>query len=61
MALRTYSFPILKSYWPFFVTGVVTYWGVGKAADLSANTAEFINDPRNPRFQNGGKFIELEK
>ncbi|KND95819.1 hypothetical protein QG37_07921 [Candidozyma auris] len=25
------------------------------------DTDEFINDPRHPRFANGGKFIDLEK
>lgn len=39
----------------------VTYYLVGKAADASMNSSEFINDPRHPRFANGGKFIDLEK
>ncbi|KAH3900045.1 probable ATP synthase subunit J, mitochondrial [Saccharomycodes ludwigii] len=57
---KRYSFPLVKYYWPFFATGAAVYWLVGKAATASANSAEFINDPRNPRFQRGEKLVELK-
>ncbi|SCU78806.1 LADA_0A07778g1_1 [Lachancea dasiensis] len=57
---KRFSTPILKPYWPFFVGGVAVYWAVGKAASASAQTSEFINDPRNPRFARGEKPVELK-
>lgn len=58
--MKKFATPVLKPYWPFFVGGVITYWMIGKAASASANTAEFINDPRNPRFARGEKVVELK-
>ncbi|EJS42506.1 atp18p [Saccharomyces arboricola H-6] len=58
--LKRFPTPILKVYWPFFVAGAVVYYGVSKAADFSSSTKEFINDPRNPRFAKGGKFVEVD-
>ncbi|EDO15714.1 hypothetical protein Kpol_1000p27 [Vanderwaltozyma polyspora DSM 70294] len=55
---KRFSTPVLKVYWPFFISGVGIYALFGKFADLSANSKEFINDPRNPRFEKGGKYIE---
>lgn len=57
-ALKRFSTPVLKPYWPFFVGGVVVYYLVGKAANASAGTSEFVNDPRNPRFARGEKPVE---
>lgn len=59
--IKRFNTPILKPYWPFFVGGVITYWAVGKVAEASASTDEFINDPRNPRFARGGKPVEIKK
>ncbi|AET39942.1 F1F0 ATP synthase subunit i Ecym_5168 [Eremothecium cymbalariae DBVPG len=59
--MKRFATPILKPYWPFFVGGVTVFWLVSKAASASANSAEFINDPRNPRFQRGGKHTELKE
>lgn len=39
----------------------ITYFLVYKASIASMNSDEFINDPRHPRFAQGGKFIDLEK
>lgn len=39
----------------------MTYALIWKGADASMNSAEFINDPRHPRFASGGKFIDLDK
>lgn len=36
------------------------YYTFGKVAHLSANSDEFINDPRNPRFARGEKPVELK-
>lgn len=58
MLPKKFPTPLLKPYWPFFVSGVVVYYMMGKAADMSANTSEFINDPRNPRFNRGEKLAE---
>lgn len=58
--MKRFGTPILKPYWPFFVGGAVVFYLVGKAADASANSAEFINDPRNPRFARGEKTVELK-
>lgn len=58
--MKRFPTPILKPYWPFFVGGVAVYWLVGKAAEASANSSEFINDPRNPRFARGEKPVELK-
>jgi F-type H+-transporting ATPase subunit j len=59
-ALKRFPTPVLKPYWPFFAGGVIVYYLVGKAADASAGTSEFINDPRNPRFARGEKPVELK-
>lgn len=59
-ALKRFPTPMFKPYWPFFAGGVIVYWLVGKAADASSNTREFINDPRNPRFARGEKPIEFK-
>ncbi|CCE91646.1 F1F0 ATP synthase subunit i TDEL_0D00620 [Torulaspora delbrueckii] len=59
--LKRFSTPILKPYWPFFVGGAIMYWTFGKVANLSANSNEFINDPRNPRFARGEKPVELKQ
>ncbi|CCG21633.1 Atp18 F1F0 ATP synthase complex subunit [Candida orthopsilosis Co 90-125] len=60
-SLPKYPFPVLKTYWPYAVGAGVTYYLIYKASIASANSDEFINDPRNPRFKNGGKFIDLNK
>lgn len=39
----------------------ITYFLIYKFSIASMNSDEFINDPRHPRFSNGGKFIDLEK
>ncbi|GMM38700.1 F1F0 ATP synthase subunit I [Saccharomycopsis crataegensis] len=59
--MKRYATPILKPYWPFFVGGGLTYYLVAKAANASANTEEFINDPRNPRFAREKTTEELFK
>ncbi|KAI5957507.1 ATP18 [Candida theae] len=53
--LRTFSLLTIDN-----IAGV-TYYLIYKASIASANSDEFINDPRNPRFKNGGKFIDLNK
>lgn len=55
MMIKRFNFPVVKYYWPFFVSGALVYYGVSKAADAMANSEQYINDPRNPRFQKGGK------
>ncbi|CDK28958.1 unnamed protein product [Kuraishia capsulata CBS 1993] len=50
--------PVFKAYWPFFTGAVVTTYLIAKAADLSMNSQEFINDPRHPRFAQGVKPAE---
>lgn len=45
----------------FLPIASITYFLVYKASVASANTDEFINDPRNPRFASGGKIVDLEK
>jgi len=59
-ALQRFNAPILKPLWPFFVGGAIVFYGISKAADASASTREFINDPRNPRFARGEKPIEFK-
>lgn len=58
--LKKFPTPLLKPYWPFFVGGAVVYYTFAKVSDLSANSSEFINDPRNPRFARGEKPVELK-
>ncbi|ABN64218.1 Subunit i/j of mitochondrial ATP synthase [Scheffersomyces stipitis CBS 6054] len=60
MALR-FPTPVFKYYWPYAAGATITYYLVYKGATASMNSDEFINDPRHPRFQSGGKFIDLEK
>ncbi|KAL6452613.1 ATP18 ATP synthase subunit J [Candida maltosa Xu316] len=56
-----FPFPVMKTYWPYAIGASITYYLVYKGSIASANSDEFINDPRNPRFTSGGKFIDLEK
>ncbi|AGO12506.1 AaceriAER163Wp [[Ashbya] aceris (nom. inval.)] len=58
---KKFPTPVLKPYWPFFASGAAIYWVMSKVADASANSAEFINDPRHPRFARGEKPVELAK
>lgn len=58
---KRFNTPVLKPLWPFFVGGAIVFWAVGKAADASSRTDEFINDPRNPRFARGEKPVEIKK
>lgn len=54
------SIQLLTKLLTFFLAAV-TYFLIYKASVASANSDEFINDPRHPRFATGGKFIDLEK
>ncbi|CCE61709.1 hypothetical protein TPHA_0B00370 [Tetrapisispora phaffii CBS 4417] len=58
MLPKRFPTPIMKPLWPFFIGGATVFCLMGKAADLSAGTKEFINDPRNPRFARGEKPVE---
>ncbi|RLV93644.1 ATP synthase subunit J mitochondrial [Spathaspora sp. JA1] len=60
MALPVYGFPLVKTYWPYFAGAGITYFLIYKASQASMNSAEFINDPRHPRFASGEKVIDLE-
>ncbi|AOW27114.1 F-type H+-transporting ATPase subunit J [Candida albicans P57072] len=60
-SLPRYPFPVLKTYWPYAIGAGITYYLVYKGSIASANSDEFINDPRNPRFAKGGKYIDLDK
>ncbi|CAH2448066.1 F1F0 ATP synthase subunit j, mitochondrial [Komagataella phaffii CBS 7435] len=55
-----YAVPILKPYWTFFAGAGITYYLIGKAANASMNSDEFINDPRHPRFNRGEKVIDIK-
>ncbi|CCH61530.1 hypothetical protein TBLA_0E04780 [Henningerozyma blattae CBS 6284] len=55
--ISRFSFPIVKHYWPVFVSATAMYYVVGKAADAYSQTDEYINDPRNPRFLRGEKWL----
>ncbi|GAV52357.1 hypothetical protein ZYGR_0AG03480 [Zygosaccharomyces rouxii] len=57
---KKFPTPLVKPYWPFYLAGAVMFYTIGKAADASANTPAFINDPRNPRFARGEKPVELK-
>ncbi|KAI5951740.1 ATP18 [Candida jiufengensis] len=60
-SLPRFPFPVAKTYWPYAVGAVITYYLVYKGSVASMNSDEFINDPRHPRFKNGGKYIDLSK
>ncbi|ODQ46304.1 hypothetical protein PICMEDRAFT_58643 [Pichia membranifaciens NRRL Y-2026] len=53
MGVKAYKFPLVKYYWPFFAGFGITTVLISKAASALADTEEYINDPRNPRFANG--------
>ncbi|CCF56979.1 hypothetical protein KAFR_0B06820 [Kazachstania africana CBS 2517] len=57
--LRRYSTPILKPYWPFFLGGAIVYYGMSKFTTKVMDSDEYINDPRHPRFNKGGKLVDL--
>lgn len=57
--LKYFGTPVLKTYWPYAAASVVTFFLLSAGADASANSKEFINDPRNPRFKQGGKIVEV--
>ncbi|AMD22099.1 HGL241Wp [Eremothecium sinecaudum] len=59
--MKRYPTPILKPYWPFFAGGAVVFWLVSKAAEASQNSEKFINDPRHPRFRQGGAALQLKE
>ncbi|KAG0675098.1 atp18 subunit J of the mitochondrial F1F0 ATP synthase [Kluyveromyces marxianus] len=59
--VKRFPTPVLKPYWPFFAGGAIMLYAISKAADLSANSKEFINDPRNPRFARGEKPLKEEQ
>ncbi|KAG7195951.1 atp18 subunit J of the mitochondrial F1F0 ATP synthase [Scheffersomyces spartinae] len=59
MALPKFPTPVLKVYWPFAAGAAVSYFLVWKGGNALQDTDEYINDPRHPRFQKGGKFIDL--
>ncbi|CAN6646536.1 ATP synthase subunit J, mitochondrial [Trichomonascus vanleenenianus] len=42
-----YNFPLLKTYWPFAIGGLVTLYAIKQGADAMALTPEYIDDPRN--------------
>lgn len=59
--ITRFATPIAKHYWPFFVSGAVLYYGIGKTAEAYSKSDEFINDSRNPRFARGEKIVELKQ
>lgn len=59
--LKRYPTPVLKPYWPFFVGGLLVYWGASKFTNTMLHVDEYVNDPRNPRFSRGEKLVELNK
>ncbi|KAK7203112.1 ATP synthase subunit J, mitochondrial [Myxozyma melibiosi] len=50
---KKYPTPIVKPLWPFMVGAAITYYAIGKAADVMMDTDEFKNDPRNPKLAKG--------
>ncbi|QOU18146.1 ATP18 [Brettanomyces bruxellensis] len=52
---KVYRYPVFKTYWPFFVGAVATYYLIGKAQSAMENSEQYINDPRHPRFRRGEK------
>lgn len=59
--LKRYPTPILRPYWPFFVGGLIVYWGASKFSNAMLHADEFVNDPRNPRFARGEPLAEVKK
>jgi F-type H+-transporting ATPase subunit j len=59
--VKRFATPVFKYFWPYAAGSAITYYLIYMGANASMNSAEFINDPRHPRFANGGKFIELDK
>ncbi|KAF8537994.1 ATP synthase j chain-domain-containing protein [Trichophaea hybrida] len=45
---KKFNTPILRPMAPFFVAGVVVFYGINSFSKVLANTDEFKNDPRNP-------------
>ncbi|RPB01446.1 hypothetical protein L873DRAFT_657199 [Choiromyces venosus 120613-1] len=46
---RKWPTPVAKPLAPFFVAGVVIFYGVNSLSNFLASTEEYKNDPRNPR------------
>jgi len=44
---KKFNTPILKPMGPFFIAGVVVFYGINSFAGVLANSDEFKNDPRN--------------
>ncbi|CAB16882.1 F1-FO ATP synthase subunit J [Schizosaccharomyces pombe] len=47
--LKRYSTPILKPMLPFFLGGAIVFYGTVKLRDAMMDSAEYRNDPRNPK------------
>ncbi|KAG0642937.1 ATP synthase j chain-domain-containing protein [Tuber brumale] len=45
---RKWPTPIAKPMAPFYIAGVVVFYGINSLSNFLANTEEFKNDPRNP-------------
>ncbi|ETI28299.1 hypothetical protein G647_00748 [Cladophialophora carrionii CBS 160.54] len=37
---------------PFYIAGLIVFYGVNKGANAMMDSDEFRNDPRNPRAKN---------
>ncbi|ODV63563.1 F1F0 ATP synthase subunit i [Ascoidea rubescens DSM 1968] len=56
--MKSFPTPIIKPLWPFMAGGAITFAIISKLANASMNSAEFINDPRHPRFAAGDKTLK---
>ncbi|KAA8914662.1 putative mitochondrial F1F0 ATP synthase subunit Atp18 [Sphaerosporella brunnea] len=45
---KKFNTPVMKPMAPFFVAGIIVFYGINSFANMLANTDEFKNDPRNP-------------
>ncbi|RKP29588.1 hypothetical protein METBISCDRAFT_18302 [Metschnikowia bicuspidata] len=59
--VRFFPTPIVKPLWPFFAGFLILTPLVAKIQYAMTDADNFINDPRHPRFKEGGKFIDLLK
>ncbi|KEY68006.1 hypothetical protein S40285_01357 [Stachybotrys chlorohalonatus IBT 40285] len=52
--LKKFNAPFFKPHWPFFAAGLIIFWGVNSAQNAMSNSAEWKNDPRNPKSKQVG-------
>lgn len=49
LGMRKYPTPVNKPMMPFYVGGVVMFFAINSLATSLMGSAEWKNDPRNPR------------